>query len=168
MFRQLKKKILIYFYTVAKNEYQNSIYESFRKKYRISELFRFNGDEIKFYGEGDIICGKNSYIGSYSTVFAYNNAKIVIGEGCSISHNVRMYTHTNVADQDFSNSNLKNKVGDIIIGNNVWIGANVFISPGVYIFDNSIIGANSVVNRNVEAFSIVGGVPAKLIRKKNI
>lgn len=63
---------------------------------------------------------------------------------------------------------LKNKIGDIIIGDGVWIGANVFINPGVIIRDNSVIGANSVVTKNVEANSIVGGVPARLIRMKKI
>jgi maltose O-acetyltransferase len=53
-----------------------------------------------------------------------------------------------------------------MIGNGVWIGANVFIGPGINIGDNSIIGANSVVVKDVLPNSIVGGVPAKLIRMK--
>lgn len=83
-----------------------------------------------------------------------------------ISHNVRMYTSSAIADQDFSFLPLKEKKGNIIIGNNVWIGANVFINPGIIIGDNSVIGANSVVTKDIPNNSIFGGCPAKLIRFK--
>lgn len=56
--------------------------------------------------------------------------------------------------------------GDIIIGNDVWIGSNVTIMSGVKIGDGSVIAANSTVVKNVEPYSIVGGVPAKLIKKR--
>lgn len=52
------------------------------------------------------------------------------------------------------------------IGNDVWIGVRVIILPGVHVGDGAIIGAGSVVTRDVEPYSIVGGNPAKLIRKR--
>jgi acetyltransferase-like isoleucine patch superfamily enzyme len=58
------------------------------------------------------------------------------------------------------------KTKSIIIGKNVWLGANCVVLPGVEIGDNAIIGAGSVVTKNVVANSIVGGVPAKLIKMK--
>ena len=51
------------------------------------------------------------------------------------------------------------------IGKNVWIGANVTILPGVTIGEGAIIAAGAVVNKNVEANTIAGGVPAKLIKQ---
>ena len=54
----------------------------------------------------------------------------------------------------------------IIIGNDVWIGADVLLKPGVSIGDGAIIAARAVVTKDVEPFSIVGGVPAKRIRKR--
>lgn len=54
-----------------------------------------------------------------------------------------------------------------IIEDDVWIGRNVVIMPGVRIGSGSIIGAGSIVTKNVEPFSIMGGVPAKLIKKRN-
>lgn len=54
-----------------------------------------------------------------------------------------------------------------IIEDDVWIGRNAIIMPGVILGKGSIIGAGSVVTKNVEPYSIVGGVPAKLIRKRN-
>ena len=56
--------------------------------------------------------------------------------------------------------------GDIIIGNDVWIGNNATILSGVTIGDGAVIALGSVVTKNVEPYSIVGGVPAKLIRKR--
>lgn len=52
----------------------------------------------------------------------------------------------------------------VVIGNDVWIGANVSILPGVTIGDGAILAAGAVITKNVEPYSIVGGVPAKLIK----
>ena len=56
--------------------------------------------------------------------------------------------------------------GDIIIGNDVWIGYEAVILAGITIGDGAIIGARAVVTKDVPPYSIVGGVPAKLIRKR--
>ena len=140
----------------------------YRKIYTIHPDFKFNGGNIELYSDGEIILNKNSYIGSFSTLQSSIGTKIEIGVNCQISHNVRIYTSTSIADQDFSNNNIESKKGNFIIENNVWIGANVFINPGIKIGENSIVGANSVVTKDVNPFEIVGGVPAKLIRKKSI
>ncbi len=56
--------------------------------------------------------------------------------------------------------------GDIIIGNDVWIGYDAVIMAGVKIGDGAIIGTRAVVTKDVEPYSIVGGLPAKEIRKR--
>jgi virginiamycin A acetyltransferase len=56
--------------------------------------------------------------------------------------------------------------GDTIIGNDVWIGQNTTIMPGIKIGDGAIIAANATVTKDVEAYSIVGGNPAKFIKKR--
>ena len=56
--------------------------------------------------------------------------------------------------------------GDTIIGNDVWLGYNALIMPGINIGDGAIIATNAVVTKNVEPYTIVGGNPAKLIRKR--
>ena len=66
---------------------------------------------------------------------------------------------------------IENKVFDdspkkVIIGNDVWIGINVSIMGGVTIGDGAIIGSHSLVTKNVEPYTIVGGVPAKKIRMR--
>lgn len=56
--------------------------------------------------------------------------------------------------------------GDTVIGNDVWIGQNAVILPGVHIGDGAIIAANAVVATNVAPYTIVGGNPARLIRRR--
>ena len=54
----------------------------------------------------------------------------------------------------------------VYLGNDVWIGANVVILDGISIGDGAIVGANSIVTKDIEPYSIVGGVPAKEIKKR--
>lgn len=56
--------------------------------------------------------------------------------------------------------------GDIVIGNDVWIGRESIIMPGVKIGDGAIIAAYSVVTKDVEPYSVVGGNPARFIKKR--
>jgi len=56
--------------------------------------------------------------------------------------------------------------GDIVIGNDVWIGYEAVILSGVTIGDGAIIGTRAVVTKDVPSYTIVGGVPAKPIRKR--
>jgi virginiamycin A acetyltransferase len=56
--------------------------------------------------------------------------------------------------------------GDTIVGNDVWIGYRSTIMPGVKIGDGSIIATNSTVTKNVEPYSILGGNPAREIKKR--
>ena len=56
--------------------------------------------------------------------------------------------------------------GDIIIGNDVWIGYEAIILAGVTIGDGAIIGTRAVVTKDVPPYTIVGGVPAKLIKRR--
>lgn len=56
--------------------------------------------------------------------------------------------------------------GDIVIGNDVWIGRESVIMPGVKIGDGAIIAAYSIVTKDVEPYSVVGGNPAKFIKKR--
>lgn len=56
--------------------------------------------------------------------------------------------------------------GDTVVGNDVWIGRKAVIMPGVKIGDGAIIAAYSVVTKNVEPYTLVGGNPARLIRRR--
>ncbi|WP_413513595.1 Vat family streptogramin A O-acetyltransferase [Myroides odoratus] len=56
--------------------------------------------------------------------------------------------------------------GDTVVGNDVWIGTNVTIMPGIHIGDGAIIASNATVTKNVAPYSVVGGNPAKEIKKR--
>ncbi len=125
--------------------------------------------------------GKYSY-GNPNIHWANNNAKLIVGNFCSIAKNVNIYLGNGVAHDIFFVStypftqmyrnifnNLdihtgRNTKGDVIIGNDVWIGSNVTIMSGVTIGDGAVIANNSHVIKNVEPYSLVGGNPAKFIK----
>lgn len=150
------------------NFYWFVTYSRFRKKYKLNNEFRFNGKFILLYGNGRISAGSESYVGELSTFQAVEGYSIDIGTGCKISHNVRVYTQSDIADYDFSLGTPPKKYGNVNFGDYCWVGANVFISPGISIGRNAIVGANSVVTKDIPSFEIWGGVPAKFIRRKNI
>lgn len=166
--KKILKKWIVKVTSIAIKLYNQDKYNTLRNKYSISASFRFNGDNILFYGDGKLEIGENTYVGSLSTIQVHKNCKVTIGTGCSISHNVRIYTSSKVPDGDFSNKkNVAEKNGDVVIGDFAWIGANVFINPGITIGDNVVVGANTVITKDLETNGIYGGVPAKLIRYKN-
>lgn len=116
--------------------------------------------------------------------YPVNGDKLKIGKFCSIACGAKfLFTSGNHAMQSLSTypfpiffeewnldardicSAWDNK-GDIIIGNDVWIGYEAVIMAGVTIGDGAIIGTRAVVTKDVPPYTIVGGVPAKMIRKR--
>ena len=86
---------------------------------------------------------------------------IWIGEGSLIGHNVVLATLNHDLKPERRQVCIPNR---IVIGKNVWIGSNSTILSGVTIGDNAVVAAGAVVHKDVEANSIVGGVPAKFIK----
>ena len=111
-------------------------------------------------------CGKNISVGK--NVFINSGCRfqdqggIIIGDGVLIGHNVVLAT-LNHDINPRKRSNLH--PAPIVVGKNVWIGANATVVPGVTIDDGAIIAAGAVVTKDVPPNVIVGGVPAKIIKK---
>ena len=110
-------------------------------------------------------CGKNIHIGKH--VFINMGCKfqdqggIFIGDGALIGHNVVLATLNHAMSPRDRSSMVP---APIHIGRNVWIGANATVLPGVTIGDGAIVAAGAVVTKDVPENTIVGGVPAKIIR----
>lgn len=113
--------------------------------------------------------------------FQHKDAKLIIGKYCSIANNVNVWLGGNhnvdyistypfgLVHMDkfkFRCPNQPSTNGNVTIGNDVWIGANVTIMSGVNIGDGAVLANNSHVVKDIEPYSLVGGNPAKEIRKR--
>ena len=94
----------------------------------------------------------------------YNVAPITLGHMVSISRRVFLCT----ASHDISDVGRPLKTAPIKIGNGVWIGAEAYIGAGVTIGEGAIIAARAVVVKDVPAWTVVGGNPAKFIKERPV
>lgn len=107
----------------------------------------------------------NNFFANYNLTIL-DEAKVSIGDNVFIGPNVNIYTACHPIESEPRNTRVQ-WAEPVTIGNNVWIGGNATILPGVTIGDNAVVGAGSVVTKNVEADTVVGGNPARLIKRIN-
>ncbi len=111
-------------------------------------------------------CGKNTHFGKHVFVNAgckfQDQGGIYIGDGALIGHNAVLATLNHDPDPAKRQNLLP---APIHIGKNVWLGANVTVLPGVTIGENAIVAAGAVVTKDVEAGTVVAGVPAKFVKR---
>lgn len=129
------------------------------------------GDNVSIHENVYLYSPENLHIGNNVSIhpMCYIDATggIDIGDDVSIAHSVTIMSSTHnyssleisIKDQDVYCINTK-------ISDNVWIGAKATILSGVIINSGSIVGANALVSKDVECNMIVGGVPAREIKKR--
>jgi acetyltransferase-like isoleucine patch superfamily enzyme len=128
------------------------------------------GDRAFFTSDGgEIIIGSNTSFNVNVHINASVAGRIIIGKDCLIGPNVVMRT----ADHIFSNPNKNIReqghvANDITIDDDVWLGSNVIIVGGVSIGKGSVIGAGAVVTKSIPPYSVAVGIPAVVIKKRNI
>ena len=114
---------------------------------------------------GKINIGDNIAVNQNVDINSSDGGFIEIGNDVSIGNNVVIRAADHIYKNKSKKINQSGHVGGkIIIGNNVWIGANCVITRNIRIGNHSIINAGSIVTRDVDAYSIVGGNPAKQIK----
>lgn len=94
----------------------------------------------------------------------YNKAKVSLGTGVVISQDSYLCT----ASHDVTSTTLALVLKPIVIEDNVWIASRSIILPGVVLHTASVVAAGSVVTKDVEAWMVIGGNPAKNIKKRNL
>jgi acetyltransferase-like isoleucine patch superfamily enzyme len=123
--------------------------------------YAFSDIQLHSWGEGAKL-----YVGSFTTIA--QGLQVMLGG----NHRTDWFTtypfghtYTNIFNKFDGNGHPKTN-GNVLIGNDVWIGRNVTIMSGVHIGDGAVIACNSHVVKNVAPYTIVGGNPAKMIRKR--
>lgn len=112
----------------------------------------------KFFHVGKFSIGKNSVVnfGCYLD----NRRGIVIGNNVGLAHNTKVYTLGHNLDSELFES----KGASVVIEDGVFIFSNAIIMPGVTVHEGAVILPGSVVTKDVAAFNIVGGNPAKFVK----
>ena len=127
--------------------------------YRVPESLRVFPPFYTDFGR-NITVGRDVFINA--CCHFQDHGGVTIGDGCQIGHNVVFATlNHGLSPEDRQNT----YPAPIVLGRNVWVGSNATILQGVIIGDNAVIAAGAVVTKDVEPATIVGGVPAKVIRR---
>lgn len=180
MKRFLKNPISVWFLWYTRTTML--LYRNRAKKIKIGYLTILNNVEVGNYNTFyDFVVIKNSKIDDF--VYVAEESKISganIGKFCSIGQNVRIglgmhptnwvstfpafFSIRNQCQISFCDKNYFEEIGTVKIGNDVWIGANALIMSNLTIGNGAVIAAGAVVTKDVPAYAIVGGVPAKIIK----
>lgn len=116
----------------------------------------------------DITIGNNCNFGAYNHITCIN--KVIIGDGVLTGKWVTVTDNSHGAT-DFESLQMRPaerklfSKGPVVIGRNVWIGDKATILPGVTIGEGAVVAANAVVSKDVPAYCVVAGNPAKVIKR---
>jgi acetyltransferase-like isoleucine patch superfamily enzyme len=120
-------------------------------------------------GTRNVVIGNNVIIPGGTILGNYpgdKNSIIYIEDDVLLGPNVAIYSSTHKYDNiSIPIKNQGYRVAETRLKKGCWIGINVVIMPGVTIGRNSVVAANSVVNKDVPDFTVVGGIPAKIIKQ---
>jgi len=110
--------------------------------------------------------GDNTYINHGCCFYgsSLDGVEIVIGNDVALAPHVKIFTATH----DYSTYDLKDVAASVKVEDNAWVGGGSIILPGVTIWRGAVIGAGSVVTKDVPAFSVAVGNPARVVRTRDM
>lgn len=118
---------------------------------------------------GMLKIGNNVSVNTNTCIAPCDGGVVEISDNVLIAQNVVIRAADHRHDDIGRPVNMQGHVGgEIFIGEGAWIGANAVITRNVRIGAHAIVGAGSVVTKDVPSFAVVGGVPARLIRQRNV
>lgn len=121
---------------------------------------------VKVTDPDNVRVGDNCYLGENVELYAWGE-QITLGNNVLVAAGVRMITRKHgFAEIDIPMGEQGYTQAPITIEDDVWIGFQAIILPGVTVGGGSIVGANAVVTKDVDRYTVVGGVPARLIRAR--
>jgi maltose O-acetyltransferase len=113
----------------------------------------------------NISIGKHCFINTGLRIDVAHDATVTIGSDCAIGPQVSIETMTHNLVWREGGEGWGRYSKSVVIGNKVWIGAKAVVLGGVTIGNGAVIAAGAVVIKDVEPYTLVGGVPAKLIKR---
>ena len=119
---------------------------------------------VTFRHARNIKLGERIRIQPYSCLWASPNAGITIGDASGIGPGTMIFSSNHQYTPGVPYIDQPSVEKSVVIGKAVWVGAGCVILPGVTIGDGAVLAAGSVVNKDVPAFALMGGVPAKPLR----
>lgn len=124
------------------------------------------GNQVHIYPSARIYFPWNLTIGDWSSIgewaLIYNLGKVTIGERATLSQNV----HVCAGTHDYADPALPLIRPPITIGDSAWVCADAFVGPGVTVSEGAVVGARSVVVKDVPAWTVVAGNPARVIKPR--
>ena len=143
----------------------------------------------------NIIAGKYSYYSGYYHRHSFDECaryllpdredvdKLIIGSYCSIGSGASFimagnqghryewissfpFFYMSEVESFHDSKDGYHPAGDTVVGNDVWVGSEAMVMPGITIGDGAVIGSRALVTKDVEPYSVIGGNPAKLIKKR--
>jgi len=114
------------------------------------------------YVYGNVTVGSHTWIGPYTLLDGTGD--LSIGDYCSVSAGVRIYTHDTVR-WALSGGAEQYEYAPVTVGSCCYIGGSSVISKGVNIGEHSLVGAMTFVNRDIPAYSIAVGIPCRIVGK---
>lgn len=126
------------------------------------------GKHVHIYSTTQIYFPWNLSIGDWSAIgemaLIYNLGPVNIGERATISHKA----HVCAGTHDFKDVSLPLLKPSITIEDHAWVAAEAFLGPGVHIGEGAIVGARAVIFKDVDPWTVVGGNPARFIKKREV